>query len=96
MEYSEDGSLISHSTIEWMNSGFGLTDKSNAWAGPDHWKYRNPKGTWHSLQLTRLKHPWPLLSVQNFLRVSIYLLLLQRCRHSNLTDTISRIQYLVC
>jgi condensin complex subunit 2 len=45
VEDTENGSVLSHSTIEWMNSGFGLIDKSNAWAGPDHWKYRNPRGT---------------------------------------------------
>ncbi|KAG0622472.1 hypothetical protein M758_3G099900 [Ceratodon purpureus] len=43
VEYTENGSVLSHSTVEWMSSSFGLIDKSNAWAGPDHWKYRNPK-----------------------------------------------------
>ena len=23
---------------------FGFTLQQNAWAGPDHWKYQNPKG----------------------------------------------------
>lgn len=45
VEYNENGSILSHSTVEWMNSGFGLINKSNAWAGPDHWKYRNPRGS---------------------------------------------------
>lgn len=57
MEYAEDESLARHSTVEWINSGFRLTDKSNAWAGPDHWKYRSPRGTWYPLQLNHLKHP---------------------------------------
>lgn len=43
MEYTEDGNVVSHSAVDWMNAGFGLLDKSNAWAGPDHWKYRNPR-----------------------------------------------------
>jgi len=63
VEYAEDESLARHSNVEWMSSGFILTDKSNAWAGPDHWKYRCPRGTWHPLQLNCLKHPWPLLLV---------------------------------
>lgn len=44
VEYADDGSRVSFSTVEWLNAGFGLADKSNAWAGPDHWKYRNPRG----------------------------------------------------
>jgi len=95
VEFTEGGSLVGHSTVEWMNSGFGLTDKSNAWAGPDHWKYRNPRGTWHPLHLNRLKHPWSLSSVASFSRVSIYLLSLQPCWHSYLTVTNSRMQNLV-
>lgn len=44
VEYTDDGSRVSFSTVDWMNAGFGLAEKSNAWAGPDHWKYRNPRG----------------------------------------------------
>lgn len=53
MEYTEDGNVVSHSAVDWMNAGFGLLDKSNAWAGPDHWKYRNPRGTRHPSQLNK-------------------------------------------
>ncbi|XP_065016320.1 condensin complex subunit 2-like isoform X1 [Musa acuminata AAA Group] len=30
---------------DFLSLGLGFTSKSNAWAGPDHWKYRKVKGT---------------------------------------------------
>ena len=29
---------------EFLSLGLGYTLKSNAWAGPDHWKYHKAKG----------------------------------------------------
>ncbi|XP_042376872.1 condensin complex subunit 2-like [Zingiber officinale] len=29
---------------DFLSVGLGFTSKSNAWAGPDHWKYRKAKG----------------------------------------------------
>lgn len=43
VEYTEDGSVVNHTTVQWMNPR--LIYQSNAWAGPDHCKYRNPQGT---------------------------------------------------
>lgn len=28
----------------FLFQGLGITSKQNAWAGPDHWKYRRSKG----------------------------------------------------
>lgn len=28
----------------FLSLGLGFTSKQNAWAGPDHWKYRKVKG----------------------------------------------------
>nr|PNR50721.1 hypothetical protein PHYPA_009907 [Physcomitrium patens] len=41
VEYTEDGSVVNHTTVQWMNPR--LIYQSNAWAGPDHCKYRNPQ-----------------------------------------------------
>lgn len=29
---------------DFLSLGLGFTSKSNAWAGPDHWKYQKAKG----------------------------------------------------
>lgn len=39
-----DGSVMTPQTIDWITSGLSVHDKSNAWAGPDHWKYRKQRG----------------------------------------------------
>lgn len=33
---------------EYLFSSLGLASKQNAWAGPEHWKYRKTKGWYHN------------------------------------------------
>lgn len=43
-----DGSaelFMSQDPFEWLAMTTGMAVKSNAWAGPDHWKYIKPKDT---------------------------------------------------
>ncbi|PKA65273.1 Condensin complex subunit 2 [Apostasia shenzhenica] len=39
---------------DFLSLGLGFTSKSNAWAGPDHWKYRKIKGVFFSLSSINL------------------------------------------
>lgn len=41
LEYNKD--LLSEKTIDYLFLGMGVSSRSNAWAGPDHWKYRRVK-----------------------------------------------------
>lgn len=34
---------------DFLSQGLGFTSKSNAWAGPDHWKYRKVKGKYRKI-----------------------------------------------
>lgn len=44
LEDPEDGTMMSQRTVDWITSGLSVGDKSNSWAGPEHWKYRKPRG----------------------------------------------------
>lgn len=39
---------------DFLSLGLGFTSKSNAWAGPDHWKYRKVKGRYPRIDLLLL------------------------------------------
>lgn len=41
LEYNKE--LLSEKTIDYLFLGMGVSSRSNAWAGPDHWKYRRVK-----------------------------------------------------
>ncbi|CAM6087382.1 unnamed protein product [Calypogeia fissa] len=38
-----DEVFMSQDPLEWLAMSNGMPAKSNAWAGPDHWKYAHPK-----------------------------------------------------
>jgi hypothetical protein len=44
LEFEYDKDLSSEKTVDYLFLGMGVSAKSNAWAGPDHWKYRRVKG----------------------------------------------------
>lgn len=43
LEFEYDKDLSSEKTVDYLFLGMGVSAKSNAWAGPDHWKYRRVK-----------------------------------------------------
>ncbi|XP_020519572.1 condensin complex subunit 2 isoform X2 [Amborella trichopoda] len=43
--HEADNEETSERTAEFLLPGLGFLSKSNAWAGPDHWKFRKVKGS---------------------------------------------------
>eukprot|EP01018_Ginkgo_biloba_P026384 Gb_02904 [translate_table: standard] len=43
VDYQAGRDALSERTIDFLFLGMGMPAKSNAWAGPDHWKYRKFK-----------------------------------------------------
>jgi len=35
---------VSHGLVDWLTASLGQSTQVNAWAGPNHWKYRKPRG----------------------------------------------------
>ncbi|CAK9234237.1 unnamed protein product [Sphagnum jensenii] len=34
---------VSHGLVDWLTASLGQSTQVNAWAGPNHWKYRKPR-----------------------------------------------------
>ncbi|KAH9320861.1 hypothetical protein KI387_015500 [Taxus chinensis] len=41
--FEDDKNLMSEHTLDYLFLGMGVSSKSNAWAGPEHWKFRRLK-----------------------------------------------------
>lgn len=39
-----DANIRVEEIVEFLSFGLGFTSRTNAWAGPDYWKYKKSKG----------------------------------------------------